>query len=112
MGPWGVHLVRRFALLIGKLPLCLSCTLNHREELGTVNQLNVAPLRELFGILGEASRCGNEASRRPLGRHDAIQFAHSGHSHLVCLPLFALHEELLAAFGKHQINATIWPVAP
>lgn len=90
-----------------RLALRAPCLPNHCEQQGAVNEFDVAPLGEVFGIGRKPSRGDHEAARGTFGRHDAIEFAHGGHTHLVGLPLFALHEEFFSAFAQDKINTAI-----
>ena len=73
--------------------------LNHGKEPGTVNEFDVAPLGEVFGIGREPPRGDDKAARGTFGSHDAIEFAHGGHADFVGLSLFALHKEFFRTLG-------------
>ena len=91
----------------GRFGLGAPCLLNHGKEPGTVNEFDVAPLGEVFGIGRKPPRGDDKAARGTFGSHDAVEFAHGGHAYFVGLPLFALYEELFRALDQDEVNAAI-----
>lgn len=71
------------------------------------HQFDIAPSRKLKRIRGKVTRTDDNAARRALRSHEAVEFTDRRHTDLLGSPLLALYEGRFAPLRENEIHSPV-----